>query len=396
MARSWMSRQVASGCRLRSGLAPAATASVSSTTRRPCRGQAGSAWCQLWLPSPPATTATKGLLRLSSARYSCPRLSLARLPHLWQTELTMPGAVMRAAVRSAPAISTAFHPYSGEKASGRPPNAPPGEDGPPPPLPLHQPVLRQVAVHRVSWRPFVCEEQPDALCPQQALVAPPRRAFVRGGRMLAGHDGEAVVGAVVHHPSLDVTLHRHAARYGQYHLQREPGLESAVGPVAVITQRDAEHREQVQCCCQHPQADSGGGGEDTVQCPDRETRQQYSQGHDAGPSRLAPLPVTVDVEAQRQDRRPVALAFHSCRHGYQLLSGHPRLAVTGVFRSAAQPAAVTRARGAGLRCPRTYLQQTPHSSHPVRAEGPPQPQPPSFPSELRLFRAGSASARMNS
>src|SRR5512135_210544 len=81
-------------------------------------GQAGSAWCQLWLPSPPATTATKTLLRLSSARYSRPRLSLARRPHLWQTELTKPVAVISAAVRSAPATSTEFHPYSGKNASG--------------------------------------------------------------------------------------------------------------------------------------------------------------------------------------------------------------------------------------------------------------------------------------
>ena len=81
-----MSLQVASGRQPRSGLIPAASAWASSATPRPCRGQAGSAWCQLWLPSPPATTATNELLRLSSARYSRPRLSMARLPHLWQTE----------------------------------------------------------------------------------------------------------------------------------------------------------------------------------------------------------------------------------------------------------------------------------------------------------------------
>lgn len=34
--------------------------------------QARSAWCQLWLPSPPAMTATKELLLLSSAGNSCP------------------------------------------------------------------------------------------------------------------------------------------------------------------------------------------------------------------------------------------------------------------------------------------------------------------------------------
>src|ERR1039458_3953368 len=182
-----MSRHVASGCRLRSGLAPAATASVSSTTRRPCRGQAGSAWCQLWLPSPPATTATRELLRLSSARYSCPLLSFARLPHLWQTELTIPVAGMRAAVRSAPATKTAVQPSGYQHRvppvqraeRQRHPEVRHGQERECPALPLHQPVPGQVAVYGVSWRPFVSEEQPDALCPQQALVSPPARVFVR-------------------------------------------------------------------------------------------------------------------------------------------------------------------------------------------------------------------------
>jgi hypothetical protein len=82
-------------------------------------------------------------------------------------------------------------------------------------------------------------------------------------RILADYVGETVVGAVVHHPLLDVAFHRHAARHGQHHLQPEPGRKPAVGPVAVVPQRHAEHREQVHRYCQRPQADTKGSGEDT-------------------------------------------------------------------------------------------------------------------------------------
>jgi hypothetical protein len=63
MTGSWMSLQMRSRRQPRPGLAPAASASASNTTRRPGRGQLRSAWCQLWLPSPSArlTALTTGL-----------------------------------------------------------------------------------------------------------------------------------------------------------------------------------------------------------------------------------------------------------------------------------------------------------------------------------------------
>lgn len=83
-------------------------------------------------------------LRLWSARNSCPRLSFARLPHLWHTELTKPVAVMRAAAQGSgyqhriPPVQRVERQRHEESRRN--------QERERPALPLHQPVPGQVPV----------------------------------------------------------------------------------------------------------------------------------------------------------------------------------------------------------------------------------------------------------